>query len=163
MCTNDLKRILKIGQFIEDVYAKCPYQRLCTRYIDITEKIAEITAAYSTILGLAIIVWPIACYAITGAMMPILPLYLPDRTFEIIDNFVLIFFVHPLILSAGICFIYVFDTLIFIIFVNLLMVASVIVADIKELDGVLKQPNNTAKESKWRMLKIVLMHKRYSG
>lgn len=140
-----------------------PHQRLCTRYIDITEKITEVTKVFCTILIIILALSPIAYYLIAGVMMPTMPIYFPDTNYEMFNNFILIAFVHSVVLLSGLCMFYAYDTLLIVIFVNMLMVASIIVEDINELDCVLNKHKYAVKEPRQRLIKIIWMQKKIGG
>lgn len=58
--------------------------------------------------------------------------------------------------------VYVFEMLVIVIFVNMLMVAGLIVEDVKELQSVLRQRKHSTGEARLRLIKIVFMHQKYN-
>lgn len=86
-----------------------------------------------------------------------------DTNYEMLNNFILIAFVHSVVLLSGLCMFYAYDTLLIVIFVNMLMVASIIVEDINELDCVLNKHKYAVKEPRQRLIKIIWMQKKIGG
>lgn len=93
--------------------------------------------------------------------MPSVPAYLPNMNLETIGDVILLLVVHSVMYFVGVFFVYALDSLIIIIFVNMLMVASIIVEDIRKVQNVLQQRKISTTESKLRLIKCILMHKKY--
>lgn len=161
-CINDLKQVFTVAQFIDGVHANSPYQQICTKYMDITAKIIKFAILLYAILFFSLAMGPIIYYLVTGEMTPAMPIYLPNMNTDTFSDFLLVICVHSAILLAAVCFVAASDTLTFIIFVNMFMVAMVIVDDIKELGSALKQQEYCPMKCKLRLIQIIRMHKTYS-
>lgn len=75
VCKSDLQQLFNIAHFIGGIYAIESDQKICTKYMDITEKIIKLSQLVflSTYITLAILS-PIVYYLIAGEMMPSLPI-----------------------------------------------------------------------------------------
>lgn len=159
ICFNDLQEFFKIAQFIEEVYAKTNYQQICSKYMIITERIFQVTRIVTSLVVIAVAMFPLVYYLMTGDMVAALPIYLPEMRSDTIQSLVLVICAHTAMTMIVEYVVYAIDTLIIVIFVNILMVASVIVEEIRQLQTVVKQPRTG--ECKLRLIKIILMHQKY--
>lgn len=113
-------------------------------------------------LAIILALSPIIYYFITGDMILTLPIYLPEMNAETFHSFMLAICVQAAVIIAASYLNFSFDTLIIIIFANTLMVASVIIEDLNELQTILKWRTASSLESKLRLIKIITMHKTYN-
>lgn len=163
ICTNDLQQFFKIAQFIEDIYATTNYQQICSKYMNATERIFQLTRIVTSLVVIAVAIFPLMYYLIAGDLVASLPIYLPEMSSDTIQSLVLVVCVHSVMTMFVEYVVYAIDTLILVIFVNMLMVASIIAEEIKRLQDVAKQPRiYPPSECKSRLIKIILMHQKYN-
>lgn len=129
--------------------------------MDITEKIIKLLKIPFAALYISMVMSPILLYLLAGDMTPSLPTYLPGMHADTFDNFILIIWIQTTTFLVATCFVYAFDTLVVVIFVNMLMVASLIVEEIRDLENALKQRESISVKSKLRMIKIIWMQWKY--
>lgn len=130
--------------------------------MDITEQIVQLSEIVFAVVSVTGMISPLLYYTITGDMIPAMPIYLPDMNAETFPNFILIICVQAVMLFAGFCLVYAFDTLTIVIIFNMLMVGSIIVEDIQVLETVFNRRKYSPMESKMRLKKIILMHGKYN-
>lgn len=161
-CTNDLHQLFKIAQFIAEIYGKASHQQVCTKYLDITGKLFQLTKIVYGSVGITLAICPMLYYWVFGNILPTLPIYFPDMNSETFCDFLIVYCVHSIMNLTASYIVYAFDTLTIVVFVNMSMVAALIAGDIKELQCALIQHRYSASETKLRLLKIILMHKIYN-
>lgn len=130
--------------------------------MNIVERLVKLTRFMFLFVVTAIAMGPFVNYLITGNMVPTLAIYLPEMTVETFNDFVLVVCVQSVMTMISAYLIYAFDTLIIIIFVNMLMLATITVAEIRALQGIVQRPHYSLNESKFRLIKIIRMHRKYS-
>lgn len=130
--------------------------------MNITEKIIKSAIFLYAALFITLALSPIIFYLITNEMMPAMPFYLPNMIADTFCNFILVVYVHSAILLAAVCFVAAFDTLTVVLFVNMFMVAMVIVKDVEEFGSFLKWEEYSPKIFKLRLIKIIGTHKMYN-
>lgn len=161
-CINDLHQLFKIAQFIEEIYGKTSHQQVCTKYMNITGKLFQILKIMYGSVGITLVISPMLYYLVSGKMLPTLPVYFPDMNADTFSNFLLIHCVHSIMNLVASYLVYVFDTLTIVVFVNMSMVSALIAEDIKELQCELQQHRYSTSATNLRLLKIILMHKKYN-
>lgn len=161
-CTRDVKNLFKIGQFVANVYANSPYTQICAEFVGITEKIIKFLKMMYTMLYFALAFSPILYYWATGEMTPAVTMYLPYMNADTYCNFILIVLVQSAMVVVGVGFLFAFDTLVFVVFVNMAMVALVIVEDIRKLEDALKRRVHFFGKHNTQLVKVVMMHESYS-
>lgn len=115
-----------------------------------------------TIMVIVVVISPIIYYLATGKMTPLLPVFLPEMIASTLNGFILMVYVQSAALITEMTVLYAFDTLIAVLFVNMLVVASVIAKSIAEMQCWLKQSNYSPKQSKQQLIQIILMHNKYN-
>lgn len=161
-CARDVKNLFKIVQFVASVYANTSYTQICARFVSITEKIIKFLKMMYTMLYVALAFSPILYYWVTGEMTPAVTMYLPYMHADTFCHFILIVLVQSSMVVVGVGFLFAFDTLVFVVFVNMAMVALVIVEDVKKLEDALKLREHCVRKNNTRLTKVVMMHERYS-
>lgn len=81
---------------------------------------------------MAMLLYPIIYYWVMGIMVPAVLMFLPGLNTETLGNFILLIIVQSTIILTVQYIVYALDILAIVVVVNMLMVASVIVADINE-------------------------------
>lgn len=130
--------------------------------MNITEMIFNVVKTIYSIMIVVCSVGPMVNYVLSGEMVPALPIYLPGMNAETFAHFILIACVHSVIATVAACILYPIDTFMIAIFVNMLLVASIIVEDIRGLLHLVSQRKCALAESNRRLIEIVLMHTKYS-
>lgn len=130
--------------------------------MDITEMIFRAAKTGYSIVIIVCSLGPMVNYILSGEMMPSLPIYFLEMNAETFANFFLIVCVQSIMLLTACCVHYQFDITITALFVNMLLVASVIVQDIRELLHFISRREYAPAASNWRLIKIVLMHTKYN-
>lgn len=97
-----------------------------------------------------------------GAMAPILRVYLPGIDEHSYGGAIVLNAFNYVILLIGHLIVVPFDLLIYIIFINMLMVASIIAGRLGELRERLPDEKRNLTEIRNRLIQIIFMHKKYN-
>lgn len=168
LCVKDAKGLIEIAHFIADIYEKNSKPSnmrnfmLCRRFAKNGKLILKaISISYAS--SILFNVWPGIYEMLTSgeSAFParISTLYVDqpsafDLTLEMIFNFVVLAIIAMVQIA--------YDPLIYIIFLNMLLVSSIIIGQIDDFKEALLDPAISLRDTKYRMQAIILMILKYN-
>lgn len=164
---RDIQSLLNIIRFIEDVYKKNSNDKLardyklCAKYADLSQYVVKATIiTYHILIAIYFTFLPISYY-VTGNILPLMPFQfigIDSKStygiaFLVAFNVVLVIYDTQLLI--------VFNSLLFITFLNMIMESSIITGQIDDLRTYLMEPKRNRTEIKRRIKNIVYMIAKY--
>lgn len=166
---DDVRSLIDICDFIGDVYkqnakprSRQLYSQLCKKYAHLTKMILKIIIyMYVSVHILFMLGWFVDIWQMRR-LVPTLRIYLPvlDQQSHI-GMAVLVVFNYYITL-VGILSLCAYDCVIFIIFTNIPMVASIMIGHWDELRESLTDENCNLRETRQRLIQIILMDIKYN-
>lgn len=163
---TDLKYVIKIIDFLSNIFKNNSKRisrdyDLCCRYARLSKAIIiAVPITYITV-GTLYQVPKFVVYFRTGVMEPSFGVYFPRVNYasnEVNDVVMHMFNMSIFLIVPSI--IITFDSVIYLVFVNLTMIPTILKRDLQELKAVLEKPKQ--KQIKSKLAQIVQMHRDYN-
>lgn len=155
----DLKEIIHVSSSIEDFYKKSTDNPICIKYAEITHLIVKISKCCYLLYMIFLALFSIQRILILHT--PMLTMILPGTDMTKNSHLFLMCIWHSAYIVVGCLVVCLFDTVIYIIFVNTLMVSLIIKQNIEKFESNLGNGLNCCKEIKSGLLNIILMHHQF--
>lgn len=160
--------LIEITAFYGSIYKKnstninSEYYKVCEKYSRITELVTKITMLayilmtifYSSSIGIE--------YLLFGDVTPPIGMFLPGTRDHTSIQFGLLVAANFLVLFFSIFIATSYDALLFVVFANMPMVASIITLELNDLRNSLLNGTETPKQTHLRFKAIIFMHKLYN-
>lgn len=165
---NDVKTLIEIADFIGDIYKQNAkshsryYTMLMDKYARLSVLIVKNVIAAYVILHISFTLFVVGDNIHTGAKTPLLRIYIPGVDENSMAGYAFLMAYTYLLLLFGYSVVCSFDALTFLIFANMPMVASVIHGHLDELKEALLNTKTKPNEITYRLLNVILMHKKYT-
>lgn len=170
MFVNDTQMLLEIADFIEDIYKQnakprgqnVHYSNLCEKYADRSIVILKVVVCGFAGMHCCFVSALFLDNWLKGVMAPIFRIYLPGLDEHTLFGAIFLNIFNYVVILVADLIIPPFDSLIFIIFANIPMVASVITGHLDELRKALPHAYyRKTRDINNRLIQIIFMHKKY--
>lgn len=167
---NDWRLSIEIIEFIDEIYkknARTPETTdfwnygLCKKYSKITEMIVKFCIAFYALIAIVMVLYT-GANLFLGVKDTPLRIHFPGLNDATDTGFAILYGLNILLLVFYYFTICSCDMLIYVIFANVPMIASIIIHQLDELKVALLDPECPSSEIKYRILNIILMHKKYN-
>lgn len=145
---------LHLLTFIESIYARnLPNSRVCTEYVQLTERIVKIAISIYIILVVHMdVIFQLVYNIIGGHFYPMMPFLIPGLNIDSFYGRCSALLLQSLVLTFGWATITAFHTMMMIIFVNVPMLSTILIEHIDQLERI---------QSVWRFRKGRVRQKLY--
>lgn len=160
--------LIEITAFCGGIYKKnsknsnSEYYNVCEKYSRITELVTKstllayilMTVFYTSSIGIE--------YLIFNDVTPPIGMFLPGTHDHTSFKFGLLVAANFLVLYFSIFVVVSYDSLLFVVFANMPMVATILTLELNDLRNSLLHGNETTKQTTFRFKAIIFMHKSYN-
>lgn len=163
----DIQSLLNIIRFFEDVYKKNSNDKLardyklCAKYADLSQFVVKATIITHHILMAIYSTFLLVSYYITGNILPLMPFQFIGIDSKSTYGIAFLVAFNVVVVVYGTRLLIVFNSILFITFINMIMVSSIITGQIDDLRAYLMVPKRNRTEIKRRIKNIVYMIAKY--
>lgn len=170
LLVNEWRLSIEIIEFIDEIYkknARTPETTdfwnygLCRKYSKITEMIVKFSSVFYAIIVIVLVLYT-GVNMFLGVRDTPFRIHFPGLNDATDTGFAILYGFNILLLLYSYFTVCPFDMLIYVIFANVPMMASIIIHQLDELKVALLDPKCPSSEIKYRILNMILMHKKYN-
>lgn len=160
--------LIEITAFYGSIYKKnsenanSDYYNVCEKYSRITELVTKITFLAYILMTVFYTSSIVIEYLIFDDITPPIGMFLPGTRDHTSIKFGLLVAANFLVLYFSIFVVVSYDSILFVVFANMPMVATIITLELNDLRNSLLHGNETTKQTNFRFKAIIFMHKSYS-